>query len=283
VRCSRLVVTVLAVLGACDRPTALVVCHNANCVEPADPLKDDTLDALRASLAIEHEGRPAIDGLELDTFWRGADGACLYAHDIADNNENTPASAPAMEVATYLAGSGPVTFGNAPFQVLIELKSHVSVDTQDRHTPEQRQLHARCAWDLYRIISTAAVANDRAVEIELQAFAPELIQALIDNQPTAADAPTPFRYGAIQGVPTPLDDQTRPLGDYGSLPISIVEFHNQWILDAQYEQILDRDPPVDVALFMFSATVETYAAIEQYEPSYIVTNEARTFRRWLAY
>lgn len=276
-----------ALLAACDRPASLVVCHNANCAEPADPARDDTLDALRESLALRHAGRPAIDGVELDSFFRGADGVCLYAHDLEDLGESTPATSPALVLAEHFAAPGPITFTDgAPFQVFLELKSHVSASTTDRHTPEQRTLHARCAWEIYEILAAAAVANGRTVEVTLSAFAPELLRALLDERP--AEPPVPFRLGVVQGVPAPLDDQTRPLGDYRGLPIGLFEFHAQWLLDAQYEAFTSyrnargtADAPIDLALFMFSATVETFDVVERYEPRMIVTSEALLFRRWL--
>jgi hypothetical protein len=58
--------------SACVGPRQIVICHNANCGEPTDPARDDTLPAFRESLALEDNGRPVIDGIELDSFWRGA-------------------------------------------------------------------------------------------------------------------------------------------------------------------------------------------------------------------
>src|SRR4051812_41589495 len=106
-------------LAACDRPDAIVICHNANCAEPADPAHDDTIAAMRESLALELDGRPVIDGIEVDTFWRGADDVCLYAHDL--DHDTTPALEPATELATYFARPGPITYADAPFHVLLEL------------------------------------------------------------------------------------------------------------------------------------------------------------------
>lgn len=286
-RLAALCLPALGLLAACDRPDARVICHNANCAEPADPAQDDTLAALRLSLALEHDGRPAIDGIELDSFFRGSDGMCLYSHDLANEQESTLAIEPALELAAHFARPGPITFRDGTtFHVPLELKSHVSAATGDRHTPEQRTLHAQCAWDIYDIISAAAIANGRDVEISFSAFAPELLQELLDQKPPAT--PIPFRLGVLQGVPAPLDDQTRPLDDYRGLPIGIFEFHAQWMRDAQYEAFTAyRDAhatasdPVDLAFFMFTATVETFAAVEQYQPAMIVTSEARLFRRWL--
>lgn len=267
----------LGALTACDRPHTAVLCHNANCAEPTDPADDDTLPALRESLALELDGRPVIDGIELDLFWRAADGVCLFAHDLA-GARTTLATEPAAEVAAYFARAGAITYGDGPFLVLLELKSHVAASTDVRHTPAQRDLHARCAWDVYAILADAAVAHRRDVRVIVQAFEPKLIAAMLATAPAAL--PVPVRYAAISGIPRPLDSETRNLGDYAGLPIDIVEVHPQWLLDGAYEGIASSD--MELAFFMFAATAETFAAIEQYEPVYVNTSEARLVRRWLA-
>ena len=261
--------------AGCERPAALVICHNANCAEPADPENDDTIGALRESLALELDGRPVIDGVEVDTFWRGSDGVCLYAHDL--DRDQTPALEPATELAAYFARPGPIAAGDQPFEVFVELKSHVSADKTDRHSPEQRALHAACAWQLYAVIADAAVANGRDVIVVFSAFNPDLLRAVIAQTP--ATTPVPVQLGAIQGVPAPLDNQTQPLADYSGLALDEVEFHAQWILDAQYEAAVSSG--LAIGVFMFSATAETFAAIEQYAPTFVVTSEARLLRRWL--
>jgi hypothetical protein len=265
-----------AALVACDRPAPRVICHNGNCVEPADPEADDTIPALRESLALTYRGRPAIDGVEIDSFWNGAAATCLFAHDL-ERAPTTPAIEPAMELAARFAQPGPLTYGDGPFLVLHELKAHVSADKSDRHTPEQRMLHAACGWQVYTIIADAAAATGRAVELEFSSFEPELLRAVRAQTPAAT--PIPVRYGAVLGVPAPLDNQTQELGDYAGIPLDTIEIHAQWINDAQHEAV--RSYGAELALWMFSATVETFATIDQYEPAVVVTNEARLFRRWL--
>jgi hypothetical protein len=264
-------------LAACEQPQPIVICHNGNCGEPTDPDRDDTLPAFRESLALEEYGRPAIDGIEIDSFWRGSDDVCLYAHDVSNFAENTPAIAPAMELAVHFARPGPITFADTPFLVLLELKSHVSADTKDRHSPEQLLLHARCAWDIYEILSEAAETNQRDITIEFQAFAPELLRAVIATTP--ASTPTPHTFGAIQGVPSPFDDQTRQLRDYTGIPITDVQFHPLWMQDAQHEAVLRSG--AQVSFFWFSTTSEVFAAIRKYQPTAVATSEARLMRRWL--
>ena len=266
----------LVVLVGCDRPDTAVVCHNANCVEPADPENDVTLETMRESLALELDGKPVIDGMELDTFWRGADAQCVFAHDL----ERAPTSLAvdaATELAAHFARPGPITYEGRPFLVLVELKAHVAASTSVRHTAEQRVQHAMCAWEIYRVLSDAALANARDIEVIFSSFEPKLVQAMIDAAPTAT--PTPFSYGGLMGVPRPLDSETRDLGEYGKLPIRVVEVHPQWLLDGAYEAI--ESAGYELAFFMFSATVETFDLTERYEPIYVSTSEAQLYRRWL--
>lgn len=266
----------LLAVVACDRPTTRVICHNGNCVEPTDPENDDTIEALRESLALEHRGRPAIDGIEIDTFWRRSDGTCLYAHDL-DAERTETANEPAMVLAEHFATATELTYDGGTFEVSIELKSHVEVDKTARHTAEERARHAACSWDVYRILSDAAIANGRDVLVVFSSFSPDVLRAVVDAAPL--DTPTPFAYASIYGIPKPLDSQTHPLDDFTGIPISIVEVHDQWLNDAQLEGI--RSSGAKLVLWMFSATVETFDAIERYEPSAIVTSEARLMRRWL--
>lgn len=261
------------VAAACDRPPALVICHNANCAEPTDPERDDTIEALRESLALEREpGVPMFDGIELDTFWRGSDNVCLYAHDL--DFDQTPALEPVAELEAFFARA---PGRSNPFYIAVELKSHVSSDKTELHSDEQLALHADCAWQLYAVIVESAERNDREVVMLFEAFRPALLRAVIAATP--AELPMPVEYAAIQGVPSPLDNQTRPLSEYAGIPLSYVEFHAHWILDAQYEAV--RSLGAEMAMFMFSATGETFATIEQYRPALIFTSEATLMRRWL--
>ena len=266
----------LVALAACDRPSVLVICHNSNCVEPTDPENDDTLDALNASLAVEVGGMPAIDGTELDLFWRASDDTCLFAHDLAGARTEL-ASEAATTIAAHLGKPGPITSHGAPFNVFIELKPFVDPGEVVRHTPDQLARHAACAWATYTTISDAAVAAGRTIDVFFASFEPDLLRAMIAARP--ANVPFEPRYEAFYGVPHPLDNATVPLDRYRGIPITLVEMHPQWIVDSQYEGLLSSR--IDVGFFMFSATVETFAAIEQYEPVVVNTSEASLLRRWL--
>jgi len=121
------------------------------------------------------------------------------------------------------------------------------------------------------------VGKGGEIEIVYESFNPALLQEMIDRVPK--DTPVPYLFDAIYGIPHPLDSETRPLSDFAGLPISIVEIHPQWIHDAQWDGLLSQN--VETVFWMFSATVETFAAIEQYEPDWVGTSEATLLRRWL--
>ncbi len=274
---SSLVVGTLALaLAGCDRPVVRVICHNSNCVEPTVPSNDDTLPALRDSLALEIGGKPAIDGTEIDTFWRAEDDTCLFAHDL-EGARSTLITEAADEIAAHIAANPVLTASGEPFRIFIELKAHVAAAKTARHTPEQRTKHADCVWGVYTTLADAAVANGREIDIVFASFSPELLHEVVARAP--ASLPVPYLLEAFYGIPKPLDSETRPLGDYAGLDIEVVEIHPQWIHDAQYEGLVSSG--IEINFWMFSATIETFAAIEQYEPAMVVTSEASLIRRWL--
>jgi hypothetical protein len=53
------------------------------------------------------------------------------------------------------------------------------------------------------------------------------------------------------------------------------------MLDGQYEAATSAG--LDLVFWMFSATAETFAAIDRYEPAMVETSEARLMRGWLEY
>src|SRR4249919_3015938 len=104
----RIICSAALLLLACDRPQVLVVCHNSNCAEPTAPENDDSIEALQKSLPITVEGKPAIDGTEVDLFWDAANNRCIFAHDI-ENAKGELASDAAAVIATHFAEPGAIT------------------------------------------------------------------------------------------------------------------------------------------------------------------------------
>ncbi len=284
-RCSELaggaLALAVALLSACDlgRPDSQLICHNANCVEPTAPEDDDTLDAMRASLALTYDDRPALDGIEIDSFWSAADDACLFAHDL-ERAERVPALDAARELAAYLAVPGEVSYSGRPFRVVIELKGHVGPATRDRHTMAELERHASCALEMYDVIVAGALEGGHEVELVFASFEPALLGALsgaLAANPTPPLAPIAF--AAIQGIPQPLDDQTHSLDEYGQIDLSYVEVHPQWLSDSKRAAIRSAD--LELIVWSFEMTAETLDAIERDEPVMVESSEARFMRRWL--
>jgi len=264
--------------GRNDRPHPRVICHNANCAEPTDPAQDDTLPAMRESLALEIAGKPAIDALEVDSFWRGSDDTCLFAHDLAGTRD-TPFMDAANEIASFIETAPVLTRNPGAFRVFIELKPEINDDKTSEHTPEQRIGHARCAWDAYGAIAQAAMTSGKDIEVAFASFSPDILRTLIAEKPVMT--PIPYLLDTFYGIPAPLDPSTHPLDEFTGIPLDIVEIHPQWLHDAQWEGL--QSMGVEIVFWMFSATVETFAAIEQYEPDWVGTSEARLMVRWLEY
>src|SRR5688500_15731942 len=89
----------LAAAGVGLLRSTLVMCHNANCAGAPEPAADDRIASLTESLALRYAGKPLLDGVELDVFWHGASGRCLFAHDA----EHSAGSAAAREAAELVA------------------------------------------------------------------------------------------------------------------------------------------------------------------------------------
>lgn len=263
-------------VAACDRPNVAVICHNANCVEPTDPEADDTLPAMRESLALQIGGKPAIDALEIDSFWRGSDDTCLFAHDLVRPSDTVITDA-ATVIAEHIMTAPELTRSGGAFRVYLELKPKTDPAESKFHTAEQRMLHADCAWGVYATIADAAMLSGRDVELVFSSFSPDLLREVIARKPPTT--PISYKLDTFFGIPKPLNSDTRPLNEFAGIPLDIVEIHPQWIHDAQYEGL--RSLGVEIVFWTFSATVETFAAIEQYEPEAVGTSEAQLLVRWL--
>ena len=280
--CHALLYFALSVIAGCtDDYDPLLICHNANCVEPANPAEDDSIEALRASLALTRAGRPVIDGVEVDTFWFGAEDRCIFAHDLESDTdiEATRAAEVLNEALLARLDSGkPLTRTGAPFALFVELKGHVGSEAE-LHTSAQRTAHAACAMELATIVADAAAAREHEVEIAFTSFEPALLTAVTSSPayPALADAAT-IRLGALQGIPAPLDGQSRPLDRFGP-EVDFVDIHPQWVTESELQAYASRN--WDLAYWMFSVTPETFDAIERDRPRWITTSEATTFARWL--
>jgi hypothetical protein len=267
--------------AGCDRPQALVICHNANCICPPDPDRDDTLSALHESLELEYKGRPMLDGMEIDIFWHGQQERCLFAHDLDAPRPYTVARTAAEEIARFFERPGEISFSGGAYVVRMELKGHVG-SVFDRHTLEQARLHAECALDLYEILYTAALRADRRIVVIFDSFAPRVLNAILGSPRWPGKQPhenITLRLSADFLDSTPSGLALQYLSEFPE--VDDVAFHASWITDGTYQAF--RSLNVELTIWMFSATVETFAAIEKFEPEAVLTSEAELMRRWLEY
>ncbi len=279
-----IVVMLMVALAGCDRPTFIILCHNANCAGPPDPSRDDTLETLQESLRLEHDGRPVLDGVELDIFWHGAAndgrGRCVFAHDIDAAVESVDASAAAEHVAAFMEEPRAISHNGERFYIRLELKGQVG-SLGDGHSDLQYAQHAACALDLLSIFEAATERGERLLVVIFDSPEPIMLQAVTRDERW----PGRGQHGRVQlqlsadfvdSMPTGLALQR--LEDFPD--VDDVVFHGGWISDGHYQAFRSLD--LALTLWMFSATVETFGAIERLEPDAVLTSEAPLMRRWMS-
>ncbi len=268
-------------LVACTQPRVLVLCHNANCAGSTDPNRDDTVQALRASLAQRFEGRPAVDGVEMDLFWNGhADdgkGRCQLAHEQREHASD--ASEAAREIAAHLARESVSSWNGDWFILQMELKGFVGAYSE-KHDPQQAVQHVECALDVMDVVETAATLAHKRIEIVIDSAQPGLLLTLAGRERwrtrTNTDA-IRLRTAADFIDSTSSNLSAQHLDDFPA--VTDVVFHAGWIDDAHYQAF--RTLGLDLTLWMFSATGETFATLRKLEPRAVITSEAMLMRRWL--
>jgi hypothetical protein len=273
----RAVCSVLVVLAACTRPSPLVICHNANCASP-DASRDDTLEALAESFALSFDGKPVLDGMELDTFWDGAQARCLFAHDLG-NDTTTGANVAAQAVADHLATTPVVAWNGDRFYAFIELKGYVGGSYDDRHTPEQFIQHADCALDAAATIATGAAAGGHPITIGFIAGVPRHHETLIARPRWSELEADPNAELLLVGdIFAPYSSIVPELSDF-KVPLDVAEYHPDYMTTQQrstYESL-----GIELAQWSFVTTEEALDAITRWEPKFTISNEALLVRRWI--
>lgn len=274
--------------GCVDEYEPRVICHNSNCIEPTDPGKDSTFEALQASLKLfdEERGRPLLDGMEVDTFWWGEQERCVMAHDL-DNPDRVVDALDAAEMITealsgWAARGIPVTRQAERYTVLIELKGHVTESKADAHSPEQLAAHAACGVAMARELMDGADQGGYGLEVVLMSFAPAVLQALYDDPGLLSlrQREHPLRLAALQGIPRPLDSQTVPLDEFpADIGIDMVSVHPHWV--DEKDRLAYRARGWEMGYWMFDLVPQTLDAIRRHRPAYITTNEALSLVTWL--
>lgn len=261
----RVALLALLVLAACERPRAYVLCHNANCTG-SDPFLDDTMPALRDSLALRWNRQPLIDGIELDLWQDVPRARCAFAHDAAGAAAAALAVEAAAEVATHLRDTAPLV-GDRPFFIKLELKPTAR---------EHFDAHADCAFDAYDILAAAALDTNRRVTVFFESEDPTLVAHLV-ARPRYPGKRTGERLQT--GLVVPYDaDVPRGLAseiDAAAIEAARVKPEHQ----AELRELRVRG--IDLILWMYDADPTVLDAIEDVRPRFVNTNEAGLLREWL--
>jgi len=266
------VVLAIAALAGCyvdDRPASLVLCHNANCVEPHQVSRDDTVAALRASLALTGaDGHPLLDGIELDLFRH--EGRCLFAHDVDHLEDHVEITEAAAIVAEYLRTHSPASHNGEQFTVKLELKPQVD---SARDTDNQ----ISCALDAHQILRDAAYDSGQRVEVVFDSYNPAVLRAIAPRRPPDAELIS-AKLSVDFGVPPPLRIDNYDL-DKLDVDVDIAEIHGGWITDTARRAL--QSIGVELSVWSFDLTRETLDAIDNLSPRYALTGQAQTLRAWL--
>jgi len=174
---------VLGALGCLEPSSATqVICHNANCAAGARLDADDTLDALRASLALRaRDGRVVFDGMELDSTWDRERARCTFTHAPAASAPDLDEAA-ALVVAHVAAAMPDAAAHGAVFYLKIELKTDVGGGAA--HTPAEAGAHVACVASAARAVIAAGAASQNTVIPIFDSDDPHLLAA-IDPRPFA--------------------------------------------------------------------------------------------------
>lgn len=237
----------LVLFAACERPRPLVICHNANCTGDTSPSRADTIEGLRAALALEYDGRPLIDGIELDIAWDATTARCTFAHDL----ESAPTRADIITAVDEILAWATTT--QHPLIVVLDVK-----------TGPEPALLAACAAD----------AADRlygVVTVFLSSADPDLARRLADEQPIV-----PFLAGFAS--PRPLGSAV-PLADFEGIELFGVSAHPRWLTDQQL--VAMRDAGLAIFLWTHILTDETLDTIERFEPHAVGTDDVELLRAWI--
>ena len=268
---------VLVACAACERPSPLVICHNANCASP-DASRDDTPGALAESFALSFEGRPVIDGMELDTFWDGAGSRCLFAHELG-HSDSIPALEAADLVAQHLEDNAVVSWNGERFYAFLELKGYVGESYDDRHTAAQFVEHATCALDAARLIADGARRGGHEVTIGFIAGVPRHHATLVEQDAwDVLEAEPHVELILIGDIFAPYASIVPELSDF-TVPLDVAEYHPDY-MTAQHRETY-RSLGIELAQWSFVSTTEAFAAIQRYEPKFAISNEALLLRRWI--
>lgn len=254
-----------------ERAELLVMCHNSNCAGPVDPSRDDRLEALAESLALRHEGRAVIDGIEIDSVWLRAEERCIYVHDLYSGGPRPDYLVAARTLADYLRREPAPSWNGQRFYTKMELKSFVGeADGEEVHSPEEARRHAACVLEATSLLTDAAEAVGTNVVVIYESEDTALLEAIASHPAFPGRQPTPrteLWFAAHYALP-------RPPG----MDFEVVAINQNELRDGDYNEY--RQDGTQLMLWMFDATSETLGMIDFFRPEFANTNEALLVRRW---
>jgi hypothetical protein len=264
------VLAALACAFACVHapPTSLLICHNANCASPGTVDRDDKLASLEASLALRVDGRPVIDGVEIDNVWDSPSSRCLFAHGAGDPAPDL--SEAVQRIVDHLAAEGPASWNGARFYVKIELKPGVDADGHG-HSAADASAHADCILDQLETLERVGVAHGRAITVLLDSAEPTLLLAITQRPRWPGKRPGgPFEVKLEvdydTGVPVGLEPDVLTIR-WGAIDDSMRDD-----LAIRGKNVLSwgRDP-----------SAATLSQLAYLSPTFIGSNDALLMRGWL--
>lgn len=272
----RALVLAVALVGCADveRVAPRLMCHNSNCAH-SDPTRDDTLEALRESLALQLDGRALIDGTEIDLIWEPTARRCAFEHDLADA-ATAPDPREAVDlVAAYLRDRRDrASWNRTEFALKLELKVGAAPDARPLE-PDEAVALAQCAVDLAE--RAEAAASDAGLRIAVMFESQEIAQlrALSQTRGWVAEKVGPRRPRQL------VVDGWREVD--GLVPeIGVITLGWKEASDGDHERYrMERDRGVDLMMWVHDANEEALAIFDYVEPAYINANEAPMLRRWI--
>ncbi|MBA3461206.1 MAG: hypothetical protein H0T46_14675 [Deltaproteobacteria bacterium] len=266
------------VLAACGveqpTPTSQVTCHNSNCAY-ADPARDDTLDALHESLALELDGRAMIEGTEIDLIWDPRTSRCVFEHDHIDADVAPDASVALAVLANHFREkrSG-ATWNGHEFSLKLEMKAGAAPLGYPL-TPGEMGSLGDCAIAMAE--HAEAAASDAGLRLTV-IFVSGDLQMLsgLPERPTWRPELAGRRNHRQFGV-NGWEDVSRLVANVG-----VVDLEWKKASDgdrARFRRLADSG--VDVMMWAFDVNQEALAAFEYVAPRYINTNEAPLLRLWV--
>lgn len=269
-RGTRSILLIGLLAAACGREPAAIICNNANCVPPIDVNRDNTMEALRQSLALEWHNRPAFDGMEIDTVWDSAGDRCVFTYDYDTAEGAFDAHQAADEIAAHLRATA-AGAGRRRFYFKMQNKVPVAPDG-DAPTVAELAAHMDCAIDLAEIVESAASEVGRPLTV-IFGEDPAQLAALVRRPRWIAAADT----GLDRRLLLTLDEA--PVGGTGVDVVSIEATNLRAEEYAAIREIQDRG--LDVQLWSRYLSVEIMDALDTIEPTLYDTNDVLSARLYL--